>query len=72
MKLDVTYYSRKDLVCPSCRSDNIILIFFKYDNISSIIKTVEQGKVKLISSEKANKELEWLCKNCYDVGEVSF
>jgi len=70
MKLNITYWSKKDLVCPTCKSDRIVLIFFKYDDISSIMKAVEQEKVTLVSSEKANKELEWLCKNCYDVGLV--
>jgi len=70
VKLNITYWSKKDLVCPTCKSDNIVLIFFKPENISNIIKTAGQGKVKLVSSEKANEELEWLCKNCYDVGEV--
>lgn len=70
MKLNITYWSKKDLACPTCKSDKIVLIFFKYNDISSIMKAVEQGKVTLVSSEKANKELEWLCKNCYDVGEI--
>ena len=70
MKLNITYWSKKDLACPTCKSDKIVLIFFKHENISNIIKRSEQGKVKLISSDKANEELEWLCKNCYDVGEI--
>ena len=44
--------------------------FFKSEIISNIIKSAEQEKVELVSSDNANKEAEWICKNCYDVGEV--
>lgn len=70
MKLNITYWSKKDLVCPTCKSQNIVLVFFKSEIISNIIKSAEQEKVELVSSDKADKEVEWVCKTCYDVGEV--
>ncbi|TSA16023.1 MAG: hypothetical protein D4R72_07760 [Nitrosopumilales archaeon] len=68
MKLHTSYCS-KDLVCPTCKSEKIVLIFFRHDKISETINVIEQGKIKLVSSDKANK-VEWLCKNCYDLGEI--
>ena len=65
-----TYWSKKDLVCPTCKSENIVLVFFKSKIISNIIKSVEQEKMELVSSDKGNKGVDWLCKNCYDVGEI--
>lgn len=70
MKLNITYWSKNDLACPTCKSDNIVLIFFTYDKISDVIKATEQGKIQLVSSDKVNK-VEWLCKSCYDVGKLS-
>jgi hypothetical protein len=69
MKLNITYWSKNDLVCPTCKSENIVLIFFTHEKISEIINATERGKIKLVSSDKANN-VEWLCKSCYDVGEV--
>lgn len=65
-----TSYWPKNMICPTCKSDNVGLIFFKQHNISDIIKAAEQGKITLVSSKKENEELAWLCKNCYDVGEI--
>ena len=70
MKLNITYWSKKDIACPTCKSQNIVLVFFKSEIISNIIKSAEQEKLELVSSDKANKEAEWICKSCYDVGEV--
>lgn len=70
MKLNMTYWSKKDLKCPTCKSQNIVLVFFKSENISKIIKSAEQEKLELVSCDKANKEAEWVCKTCYDVGEL--
>ena len=69
-ELSNTYWSKKDLVCPTCKSENIVLVFFKSKIISNIIKSAEQEKVELVSSDKANKEVEWICKTCYDIGEI--
>jgi len=71
MKLNITYWSKNGIACHTCKSDKIVLIFFKHHNIGSIIKAAQQGKIKLVSSEKESEELAWLCKNCYDVGQVS-
>jgi hypothetical protein len=70
MKLNITYWSKRDLVCPTCKSENIVLIFFVPEKISDVINATEQGKIQLVSSDKANN-VEWLCKNCYDVGKLS-
>ena len=61
----------KYLACPTCKSEEIVLIFFKHDKINEIINVIEQGKIKLASSDKENK-IEWLCKNCFDVGDIVF
>ena len=68
MKLYTSYCS-KDLTCPTCKSEKIVLIFFRHEKISEIINAIEQNKTKLVGSDKENN-VEWLCKNCYDVGEL--
>lgn len=58
MKLNITYWSKKDLACPTCKSQNIVLVFFKSEIISNILNSAEQEKVELVSSDKASKEVE--------------
>jgi hypothetical protein len=68
MKLNITYWS-KDLECQTCKSHKIVVAFFIHEKISDIIYAIEQNKTKPVSSDKANK-VGWLCKNCYDVGQL--
>ncbi len=63
-------YSQKKTPCPKCGEYKIVIVFFKYDNINEIIQLADRKKIQLIPSEKKNESQMWLCKNCYDVGEV--
>ena len=70
MKLNISYRSKGKVSCPTCRSDKVVLIIFKPEKVTAILKAVDKSSAKLISSDMGDKNAEWLCKNCYDLGEV--
>ena len=70
MKLSIAYWTKKDLTCPTCKSDKLVLIFFKSDKVTDILQAADKGKLELVSSSNPNRDLHWLCKACYDIGEV--
>jgi len=64
--MDDTYLSKKGLKCPTCKSNRVVLVFITAEKIWEMIKKAE---IKMISiSEK--RDVQWLCKNCFDVGII--
>ena len=70
MKLQITYWTKGKISCPTCKSDNIVVIFLRPNRIHEIIRGIDKNKVKLTSSSQPSSDFHWVCKNCFDVGEL--
>ena len=72
MKLNITYWTKGKISCPTCKSDNIVIIFLRPNRINEIIQVVDKNEMKLTSSSRPNPDSHWVCKNCFDIGELTY
>ncbi len=70
MKLNITLWSKKNLECPTCKSDRIVLIFFQSDALARAIRLLDNDRLCLLLDASFGRDSQWLCKNCYDMGKV--
>ena len=70
MKLNITYWTKGKISCPTCKSYNIVVIFLRSNRINEIIRGIDKNRIKLASSSRPSPDFHWLCKNCFDIGEL--
>lgn len=55
MKLTISYWTKREIYCPACKSDRIVLIFFKHDNISKILDAIDEELIKWLDQQIKKK-----------------
>ena len=66
-----TLWPGKDTMhCPSCHNTQIVIEFYKGAQLTEIFDLIKSGNARLVSSNTNMVQSRWLCKTCYDIGEV--
>lgn len=61
-----------NLECPSCHKNKIGIVVADPSQTSKVLEQAEKNKIILANPSSENVSVQWLCKDCYATGQVTY